>query len=49
MKWKVEVDKQSSKVVGETKLSLEGDATVCRIRECNLGNLVADSFIYHVS
>jgi len=33
-------------VVGHTKVQLDGHASVCRTRECNLGNMLADSMIY---
>ncbi|XP_037947379.1 protein 5NUC-like [Teleopsis dalmanni] len=33
-------------VVGHTKVYLEGSSKVCRKRECNLGNLVADSMVH---
>ncbi|XP_030382188.1 protein 5NUC-like [Scaptodrosophila lebanonensis] len=35
-----------SQVVGHTKVDLEGSSSVCRARECNLGNLVADSMVF---
>ncbi|XP_034477247.1 protein 5NUC-like, partial [Drosophila innubila] len=33
------------KIVGYTKVYLEG-GKICRVRECNLGNLVADSMVH---
>ena len=33
----------SARVVGEAAVALEGDRSVCRVEECNLGNLIADS------
>lgn len=30
-------------VLGETEISLAGDAAVCRFEECNMGNLIADA------
>lgn len=33
--------------VGSSRVSLEHAGDVCRLRECNLGNLVADSFFTH--
>lgn len=32
-------------IVGYTKVKLEGGG-VCRLRECNLGNLITDSMVY---
>lgn len=33
-------------IIGYTKVKLEGSATVCRVAECNLGNVIADSMVY---
>lgn len=33
-----------NKIVGYTKVHLEGERT-CRHKECNLGNLIADSMV----
>ncbi|KAH8280429.1 hypothetical protein KR018_006987, partial [Drosophila ironensis] len=33
-------------VIGHTKVHLEGRKEVCRARECNLGNLVADAMVF---
>ncbi|XP_055919997.1 protein 5NUC-like [Eupeodes corollae] len=33
-------------IIGYTKVRLEGRASVCRVAECNLGNLIADSMVY---
>lgn len=33
------------KIVGYTKVYLEG-GKICRVRECNLGNLIADSMVH---
>lgn len=35
-----------SKVVGHSAVFLEGSEHACRIRECNMGNMVADAFVY---
>lgn len=37
------LDALNAEVIGETKVTLDGD---CRFRECNLGNLIADSMVY---
>ncbi|XP_075214162.1 5'-nucleotidase-like isoform X1 [Lycorma delicatula] len=47
LKWKIEVDKQCNKQVGRTAVPLEGDGSICRNRECRLGNVISDAFIYH--
>ncbi|MBN1565167.1 MAG: 5'-nucleotidase C-terminal domain-containing protein [Anaerolineae bacterium] len=33
--------------IGETSVFLVGDRTVCRVEECNLGNLIADAMIWN--
>ncbi|KAK7108614.1 hypothetical protein V1264_016316 [Littorina saxatilis] len=44
--WKQGVANMTDTVVGRTLVNLEGDFTVCRARECNLGNVVADSMVF---
>lgn len=44
MPFKRVVDDALKKVVGSTKVLLEASHKVCRTRECNLGNLITDSF-----
>ncbi|KAH9385015.1 hypothetical protein HPB48_027049 [Haemaphysalis longicornis] len=44
MPFKRAVDDALKKVVGSTKVLLEASHKVCRVRECNLGNLITDSF-----
>ncbi|XP_050489255.1 protein 5NUC-like isoform X1 [Bombus huntii] len=39
------IDNISLKILGKTQVLLEGDSKVCRLRECNLGNLITDSMI----
>ncbi|MEO1645013.1 MAG: 5'-nucleotidase C-terminal domain-containing protein, partial [Chloroflexota bacterium] len=39
-----ELRSQPAEVTSE--IVLDGDRTVCRVEECNLGNLIADSFIW---
>ncbi|KAF5296487.1 hypothetical protein FQR65_LT01476 [Abscondita terminalis] len=37
-------------VIGKTRVALEGKPLDCRIKECNLGNFIADAFVaYHAS
>lgn len=36
---------KGKQVIGRTKVHLEG-GNICRLRECNLGNLMADSMVY---
>ncbi|XP_017868238.1 PREDICTED: protein 5NUC-like isoform X1 [Drosophila arizonae] len=36
---------KGKQVIGHTKVHLEG-GSICRLRECNLGNLIADSMVY---
>jgi len=34
--------------VGQTRVFLNGKAIECRLRECNMGNFVADAMVYVV-
>ncbi|XP_064542713.1 protein 5NUC-like isoform X2 [Drosophila montana] len=36
---------RGEQIIGHTKVYLEG-GNMCRLRECNLGNLIADSMVY---
>ncbi|RUS75680.1 hypothetical protein EGW08_016546 [Elysia chlorotica] len=40
-----EIQAIQREVVGSSHVFLEGDAKVCRIRECNLGNLICDAIL----
>lgn len=44
--WKPKVITKSNVTVGRTAVELIDD---CHYNECNIGNLVADSFVYYVS
>ncbi|XP_025097766.1 protein 5NUC-like [Pomacea canaliculata] len=44
--WKEQVMKRSQEVIGRTLVNLEGFSTICRIQECNLGNLITDGMVY---
>nr|XP_022289438.1 5'-nucleotidase-like [Crassostrea virginica] len=39
------IEKSAKKPVGRTLVTL--DHTSCRLRECNLGNAIADAYVYH--
>ncbi|XP_053983325.1 protein 5NUC-like [Hylaeus volcanicus] len=39
------IDEVSHKVIGKTRVLLDGDSKVCRRKECNLGNLITDAMI----
>ena len=43
LKWKRTVDELTKEKVGETEVDLEGDRSIVRRKESNLGNLVADA------
>lgn len=45
-KWKPKVTSISNVTIGRTTVEL---INKCRTNECNIGNLIADSFIYYVS
>ncbi|KAH8400483.1 hypothetical protein KR222_001499, partial [Zaprionus bogoriensis] len=40
------VDELEDQVVGTSKVILNGDKLLCRKEECNLGNFIADAFVY---
>ncbi|XP_077553007.1 protein 5NUC-like [Haemaphysalis longicornis] len=42
--YKENVTRAIAEVIGYTKVLLEQADNICRLRECNLGNLIADSF-----
>lgn len=44
--YKLGLESLSKSVVSRTLVKLEGDRTVCRQRECNLGNVFADAYVY---
>ncbi len=44
--WRSQLGAAVTSPIGRTLTFLDGK---CRSRECNLGNLVADSFVHYVS
>lgn len=46
LRWKTELNEKVLLPIGRTPVLLDGS---CRAKECNLGNLIADSFVYAVS
>ncbi|XP_046574533.1 snake venom 5'-nucleotidase-like [Haliotis rubra] len=44
--YKEGVANESGTVVGRSQVLLEGDRTFCRVKECNLGNLIADAMVH---
>lgn len=48
-KWRPAVNEVAKKIVGSTKVHLDGDGKNCRRKECNLGNLISDAMIDYVS
>lgn len=45
-RWKSEVTRKINVTVGRTAIELLGE---CYTYECNIGNLIADAFVYYVS
>ncbi|KAL5012112.1 hypothetical protein ScPMuIL_010663 [Solemya velum] len=45
-KWGEGVAEFMTSVKGKTLFYLEGSKLVCRVQECNLGNLIADAFVH---
>ncbi|XP_044272833.1 protein 5NUC-like [Tribolium madens] len=43
------VDDIDKEVVGKSAVVLDASANKCRVVECNLGNLIADSFVYYIA
>ncbi len=39
------IDELRKKVIGQSSDKIEGDRTVCRVKECSMGNLVADAIL----
>ncbi len=44
--WGEAVQNLTGERIGSTHVYLEGVRDVCRFEECNLGNLIADAFIW---
>ncbi|MDE4131548.1 bifunctional metallophosphatase/5'-nucleotidase [Phaeobacter sp. QD34_3] len=42
------LDEIRNKVVAEAAAAVEGDRTICRVQECQMGNLVADAMLARV-
>lgn len=48
--WRKPVEEESKVVVGYTKVVLDGERESCRLKECNLGNMITDAIIdYHIN
>lgn len=47
--WGTNVTELTKKEVGKTRVFLNGKSEECRLRECNLGNFIADAMVYAVS
>lgn len=45
-RWKPQVTKITNVTIGRTAVEL---INTCHQMECNIGNLIADSFVYYVS
>lgn len=45
----IPLDEIRNKVVAQTGASIEGDRAVCRVQECEMGNLVADAMLARVA
>ncbi|XP_018323398.1 protein 5NUC-like [Agrilus planipennis] len=43
--YRPDLEELQQRVVGKTKVLLDGSADSCRVRECNLGNLITDAFV----
>jgi 2',3'-cyclic-nucleotide 2'-phosphodiesterase (5'-nucleotidase family) len=47
--WADKVAQLTTQSVGKTIVYLNGSQSSCRMRECNIGNLIADSFVQYVN
>uniref|UniRef100_A0A147BRD5 5'-nucleotidase n=1 Tax=Ixodes ricinus TaxID=34613 RepID=A0A147BRD5_IXORI len=45
--YKKQVEKAGKECIGFTKVLLEASHKVCRLKECNMANLIADAFLAH--
>lgn len=48
-KWEKNMSNYEKLPVGQTKVILEGSGIVCRLEECNMGNLIADAFVDYMA
>nr|XP_015838513.1 PREDICTED: protein 5NUC [Tribolium castaneum] len=48
-KYRPAVDEINKEVVGKSAVVLDASANKCRVVECNIGNLIADSFVYYMA
>ncbi len=44
--WKFKVSNFSDEVIAKSHVFLDGQRDSCRLRECNLGNLIADAYLW---
>jgi 5'-nucleotidase len=47
-KWSENITESTRKEVGRTRVFLDGRGIECRLRECNMGNLIADAMVHVV-
>lgn len=45
--WRKPVDALAQQVIGFSKVLLDGERESCRLKECNLGNMITDAIIDH--
>ncbi|XP_006823452.1 snake venom 5'-nucleotidase-like [Saccoglossus kowalevskii] len=46
MKWTQPLEEYRYNIIGRTNVNLIGDRMVCRLEECNMGNMVTDAVIH---
>lgn len=46
--WGKNITAMSNEEIGRTKVLLDGDTIHCRLKECNLGNFLADAYVDYV-
>ena len=48
MKWSENITESTRREVGKSRVFLDGRSTECRLRECNMGNLITDAMVFVV-
>ena len=46
MQMKAKVSNFSDEVIAKSHVKLDGSKKSCRLKECNLGNLIADAYLW---
>ncbi|XP_077977085.1 snake venom 5'-nucleotidase-like isoform X2 [Glandiceps talaboti] len=44
--WAAQIDKLTTEIIGKTHVFMNGHRELCRLYECNLGNIITDAMVY---